>query len=86
MIKVIWNSAKVIAGMIRALSPPAVRNPVVHQPRSTTSPRPKVGSQRSQTPNTRISRIPIRKVGSDTPISDKVMNSLERKPSRWRPV
>ena len=71
MISVIWKSASVIAGMIRDLRPDTVRNPVVHQgPRRTTSPRPKDGNQPSVTEKRVISRIPVRKVGSDMPISD----------------
>ena len=50
MISVIWNSASVIAGMIRDFSPETVRSPVVHQePICTTSPRPNEGSQPSVT-------------------------------------
>jgi len=38
---------------------------------ATTSPRPKLGSHFNITANTRISRMPIRKVGSETPSSEK---------------
>jgi len=54
----------VIDGIIRDFKPEAVRNPLVHQPISTTSPLPKVGSQRNMTPKNKISRIPIKNVGS----------------------
>ena len=79
-ISVIWKIASVIAGMISDFRPLVVRNPVVHQPIWTTSPRPKVGSQRSMTPKTRISRMPIRNVGSEMPISDSVMKPRLRNP------
>ena len=69
-------------GMMRDLRPDPVRNPVVHQPMAITSPRPKVGSQRRMTPKNRMSRMPMRKVGSDTPTSERVMNPRERIP--WR--
>ncbi len=72
--------------MISAFRPEAVRNPVDQKPTWTTSPRPKVGSHCSSTPKKRISRMPIRKVGKDTPIRETVKNSFERKPSRRSPV
>ena len=62
----------VMAGRIMADNPDAVKKPLLHQPICTTSPRPKDGSTLSQTANTRISRMPIRNVGSDTPISETV--------------
>jgi hypothetical protein len=49
MISVSWNRPSVMEGRISALMPLVVRNPVVHQPRRTVSPRPKEGSQPSQT-------------------------------------
>ena len=55
-------------GRISDLSPLTVRKPVVHQPRSTTSPRPKEGSQLSDTAKTRISTMPVTKVGVEMPI------------------
>ena len=82
MIKVIWNSESVIAGRISALSPLLVRKPVVHQPSATVSPRPNEGSQPRMTAKTRISRIPIRNVGSDTPISEIASSSCESQESR----
>ena len=82
MIRVIWKRARVIAGMIRALRPEAVSNPVVHQPISTTSPRPNVGSHRRITPNKRISKIPIRKVGRDMPMSERDMKARDSQLSR----
>ncbi|MNR18329.1 hypothetical protein D3C85_1350530 [compost metagenome] len=80
MIKVIWNSASVMAGMMSASHPDLVRNPVVHHPRLTTSPRPKLGSHRSCTPKTRMSRMPIRKVGSEMPAKDSAMKALDTTP------
>ncbi|MOA54575.1 hypothetical protein D3C78_1782220 [compost metagenome] len=68
--------------MMSASHPDLVRNPVVHHPRLTTSPRPKLGSHRSCTPNTRISRMPIRNVGSEIPAKDSAMKALDRTP--WR--
>ena len=82
MIKVIWNRPSVIDGRISALRPETVSRPVVHQPIATVSPRPKEGSQPSSTENTRINRMPMRKVGSDTPISDTVMNRCDSQESR----
>ena len=82
MISVIWNSASVMAGMISASRPDLVRKPVVHQPSPTTSPRPKLGSQRSCTPKNRISRMPIRKVGREMPASEMAMKALDSTP--WR--
>ena len=67
-----WNSDSVIAGRIRWRSPSIEVSPVVHQPIAVVSPRPYDGSQPSITANTRISRMPIRNVGSDTPSSDSV--------------
>ena len=49
-----------------------VRKSVVHQPICTVWPRPNDGSQCSMTAKIRISRMPIRKVGSDTPSSETV--------------
>ena len=75
-----------IEGIIRDFKPEAVKKPLVHQPISTTSPLPKVGSQRNMTPKNKISRIPIKNVGNDTPTSEIVMNVLERKPYRLSAV
>ena len=55
---------------------------MVQPPSDTVSPRPKLGSHFSVTANTRISRMPIRKVGSDTPSSDTVIASCEAKVPR----
>ena len=74
--RVSWNRPRVIEGRINAFSPDQVRKLVVHQPIWTVSPRPKDGSSRSHTANTRISRMPIKKVGSDMPIRDTAWNSL----------
>ena len=51
--------------MISALIPLTVSRPVVHQPRSTTSPRPKVGNHPKMTPNTNINKMPIKKGEED---------------------
>ena len=75
MIRVSWKMASVIAGRVMWCQPLAVISPELHQPICTTCPRPKLGNQPSVTENTRISKIPIRKVGSDTPSSEIVMNS-----------
>ena len=65
-----WNRPSVIDGRISAFSPDTVRKLVVHQPICTVSPRPNDGSQCRLTAKTRIKRMPIRKVGSEMPISD----------------
>ena len=57
--------------------PVQVRNPVDHQPIFTVSPRPKEGSTPSQTANTRISKIPIKKVGRETPTRLKVRKNRD---------
>ena len=67
--------ASVIAGNRRCSQPSRVNSPVLQVPHCTTCPRPKLGNQPSHTANTRISNMPIRKVGSDTPSKDKVMNT-----------
>ena len=83
MIRVIWNMPSVIAGRISALMPAQEVKPVVHQPPiCVTGPRPKLGSQPSHTANTRISRMPSRKVGSDTPTRLTTMNRRDRKALR----
>ena len=64
--------------------PLALSRPVLHHPICTTSPRPKLGNQPRVTANTRISRMPIRNVGSDTPSSEMVMNSWLVKVPRLR--
>ena len=79
MISVSWNTASVIAGKIRWRQPSTVKRPLVQWPSATTSPRPKAGSQRRLAANTEISRIPIRKVGSDTPSSENVISTCEPK-------
>jgi hypothetical protein len=57
-----------------ALRPDQVRKLVVHQPTCTVSPRPNDGSQCRLTANMRISRIPTRKGGSETPNRDTACN------------
>ena len=70
--------------------PSRVSRPVVHQPICTVSPRPKLGNQPRVTANTRISRMPIRKVGSETPSSESVMNTwlrkLPRRSAEYTPI
>ena len=86
MISVIWNRPSVIDGRIRDFSPEAVSSPVVHQPIATVSPRPNEGSQPSRTANTRISRMPMRNVGSDTPISDTARKNCDSHELRFSAV
>ncbi len=86
MISVIWNRPSVIAGRMRDFKPEAVSKPVVHQPIATVSPRPKEGSQPSKTANTRISRMPMRKVGRDTPTSEIARNTCASQESRFSAV
>ena len=78
MMSVVWNSASVIDGRISDFHPLSVRSPVVHHPIATVSPRPKLGSQPSCTANTRISRMPMRKVGRLTPTSDAASSACAR--------
>ena len=77
MISVSWKTASVIAGSTRWRQPSTLVIPVVQGPKATTSPRPKLGSHFSVTANTRISRMPIRNVGSDTPMSEIVIIACE---------
>ena len=57
--------------------------PVVHHdPTGITVPRPKLGSQSRVTEKIRISRMPRRKAGSETPIKLTAMNNLENHVSR----
>ncbi len=86
MISANWNTASVIAGSTRCFQPSNVSQPVDQPPSITTSPRPKLGNNLSITANTRISRMPIRNVGSDTPSSDNVMNTCEPKRPRRNAV
>ena len=74
--------ASVTAGMATWCQPSTVSRPEDQPPHWTTSPRPKLGNQPSCTANTRISRMPIRKVGSDTPSSDSIMKAWLRKVPR----
>ncbi len=73
--RVSWKIASVTAGSTRWRQPLGDSRPVVQPPRSVTSPRPKLGSQPNCTEKIRISTMPIRNVGSDTPSSEKVMNT-----------
>jgi hypothetical protein len=57
----------VTEGRIIAFHPEIDRNPVVQNPRSTTSPLPKEGNIPKITANKYINNIPITKVGSETP-------------------
>ena len=86
MMRVIWKSASVMAGRISALIPDIVRSPVLHQPRCTTSPRPKDGNHPRTTAKIQISRMPVRNVGSETPISEIAITARESQVSRWSPV
>ena len=52
----------------------------------TTLPRPNDGSQPSTTENTKMSRMPIKNVGNDTPISEKASSSCDNHDRRCRPV
>jgi hypothetical protein len=65
----------VIDGSTRCFQPSTVSNPVDQLPQVTTSPRPKLGSIFSQTAKARISKMPIKNVGSDTPSSDNVIQT-----------
>ena len=73
MIRVSWNTASVMAGKVMWCQPLAVNNPVLQNPSWVTSPRPKLGNQPSKTAKINISKIPIKKVGSDTPSNDTIM-------------
>ena len=64
------------------LMPLQVARPVLHQPSATVSPRPNEGSQPSITENTRISRMPMRNVGSETPTSDSASIACDSHESR----
>ena len=64
------------AGRISDFNPLMVRKPVLHQPSCTVSPRPKDGSQLSQTEKAKISKIPVTKVGTDMPISEMTLSRL----------
>jgi hypothetical protein len=77
MMSVIWMSDSVIVGRINALRPLLVNKPVVHQPNATVSPRPNDGSQPRFTAKIRISRMPIRKLGRLTPISDAASSTCD---------
>ena len=86
MIRVIWNSPSVTAGRMIALRPEPVSNPVLQKPSWITSPRPNDGSTCKVTANTKMSRIPIRNVGSEMPISDTARNSFESQDCRLSAV
>ena len=53
-----------------AFSPEVVSKPVDHEPTITVSPRPKEGSTPSHTAKMRMRKMPMRKLGSDTPMSE----------------
>ena len=57
----------VSAGRMRCLSPSSVRSPVSQKPSLTVSPRPKAGSQPSQTEKMVMRKIPVRKTGIEMP-------------------
>ena len=54
-------------GKIIAFKPLEVKKPVLQKPRSTTSPLPNDGSIPKITENKYINKIPITKVGRETP-------------------
>ena len=83
MIRVSWNTASVTAGRIRCFQPSTLARPVVQGPSASTSPRPKLGSHFRVTAKIRISRMPIRKVGSETPISESVISVCEKNVPRF---
>ena len=68
-------------GRINAERPDGVSNPVDQKPKSTTSPRPKDGNQPNHTENTKITMMPIKNVGSDIPMSDRLRSRRPRKAS-----
>ena len=82
MINVSWKIASVIAGSTRWRQPSTLVIPVVQGPNATTSPRPKLGSHLSVTAKTRMRRMPIKKVGSETPIRETVINACDMKVPR----
>ena len=84
MMSASWNTTPMMAGRIRCFRPSIVARPVVQGPKATTSPRPKLGSHLSVTAKPRISRIPIRKVGSETPTSEIVIIACERNVPRFK--
>ncbi len=69
-------------GRISAFRPDAVRSPVDHPATITVSPRPNEGSQPSCTEKIRINRMPMRKVGSETPMSEMASRKCENQESR----
>ena len=69
-----------------AFIPLKVKKPVFQKPRSTTSPLPNDGRIPKITENKYINNIPMTKVGSETPKSDKISMTLLKKPSRLIPV
>jgi hypothetical protein len=77
MMSVSWKSPSVMDGRIRAFRPVVVRNPVDHAPIIVVSPRPKEGSHPSHTAKMRMRKMPMRKVGSDTPMSETVRKTRE---------
>ena len=86
MMSVTGKKPSVIAGRISAFSPEFVRKPVDHKPIFTVSPRPKDGSHPSHTAKMRMRKMPMRKLGSDTPTSDVVRSAREIHESRFSAV
>jgi len=80
------KNPSVIDGRISALRPDFVRNPVLHAPTWTVLPRPKEGSHPSQTAKMRMRKIPMRKLGSYTPISEVVSTARAVQPPRFNAV
>ena len=81
-----WNTESVTAGSTRCFQPSTVSRPLVQPPSATTSPRPKLGNHLSVTAKNRISRMPIRKVGNETPSNDTAIMTCEPKLLRRKAV
>ena len=86
MISVTGKKPSVIAGRISAFSPLVVSSPVLQSPIFTVSPRPNEGSQPSHTAKMRMRKMPMRKLGSDTPMSEVVSSAREIQLSRLSAV
>ena len=73
-------------GKIRAFKPVKVRKPVDQNPTCMTSPLPKDGSTPNITANKYINKIPITKVGRETPKREIIKIKLLTYPSLFIPV
>ena len=67
---------------VNGLIPEVVSIPVVQNPTFVTSPRPKDGSSPSHTAKMRMRKMPMRKLGSETPTSEVVSMAREIHESR----